>query len=97
MDLTYPPEAEEFRTVIRAWLEENLPEGWGEPGFHLEGDDRARFNRLWTEKLYEGGWICASWPKEYGGKGLSTMEAVVQWTGAGELQDDMTMVVARRL
>jgi phosphoserine phosphatase RsbU/P len=25
------------------------------------------------------------------------MEAVVQWTGAGELQDDMTMVVARRL
>jgi hypothetical protein len=22
---------------------------------------------------------------------------VVQWTGAGELQDDMTMVVARRL
>ena len=26
-----------------------------------------------------------------------TMEAVKQWTGAGELQDDMTMVVARRL
>jgi sigma-B regulation protein RsbU (phosphoserine phosphatase) len=26
-----------------------------------------------------------------------TMEAVVEWTGAGELQDDMTMVVARRL
>ena len=25
------------------------------------------------------------------------MEAVAQWTGAGELQDDMTMVVARRL
>ena len=26
-----------------------------------------------------------------------TMEAVVEWTGAGELQDDMTMVVARRI
>ncbi len=26
-----------------------------------------------------------------------TMEAVVQWTGEGELQDDMTMVVAKRL
>ena len=26
-----------------------------------------------------------------------TMEAVIQWTGEGELQDDMTMVVARRL
>jgi sigma-B regulation protein RsbU (phosphoserine phosphatase) len=26
-----------------------------------------------------------------------TMEAVMEWTGSGELQDDMTMVVARRL
>ncbi len=26
-----------------------------------------------------------------------TMEAVVQWTGSSELQDDMTMVVARRI
>ena len=26
-----------------------------------------------------------------------TMESVVQWTGAGELQDDMTMVVVRRI
>jgi sigma-B regulation protein RsbU (phosphoserine phosphatase) len=25
------------------------------------------------------------------------MEAVLQWTGAGELQDDMTMVIARRI
>ena len=26
-----------------------------------------------------------------------TMEAVIHWTGSSELQDDMTMVVARRL
>jgi len=26
-----------------------------------------------------------------------TMEAVTQWTGSSELQDDMTMVVARRI
>ena len=25
------------------------------------------------------------------------MEAVIQWTGSSELQDDMTMVVARRI
>jgi sigma-B regulation protein RsbU (phosphoserine phosphatase) len=25
------------------------------------------------------------------------MEAVVQWTGSGELQDDMTMLIARRI
>ncbi|MDQ1377860.1 MAG: hypothetical protein QOE15_2033, partial [Acidimicrobiaceae bacterium] len=31
----------------------------------------------WNERLFEGGWICATWPVEYGGKGLTTMEAVV--------------------
>ena len=77
MDLTYPPEAEAFRAEIRAWLEENLPDGWGEPGFKLEGEARTQFNKDWTRKLYEGGWICATWPTEYGGKGLSLIQNVV--------------------
>jgi hypothetical protein len=77
MDLTYPPEAEQFRKEIRTWLEENLPEGWFDEGFELEGDDRARFNERWVDKLREGGWICATWPEEYGGKGLTTMQGVV--------------------
>jgi hypothetical protein len=77
MDLTYPPEAEEFRSEIRTWLEENLPEGWLDDDFELSGEERARWNKAWTKQLHEGGWICATWPTEYGGKGLSTMEAVV--------------------
>ena len=77
MDLTYPPEAEAFRKEIRAWLEENLPEGWFDEGFELRGEDRTRFNEEWVKKLFEGGWICATWPEEYGGKGLSTIESVV--------------------
>jgi alkylation response protein AidB-like acyl-CoA dehydrogenase len=77
MDLTYPPEAEEFRTEIRAWLEENLPQGWFDEGFEMTPEEKQRFNEEWPAKLYGGGWICASWPKEYGGKGLSTMENVV--------------------
>jgi alkylation response protein AidB-like acyl-CoA dehydrogenase len=77
MDLTYPPEAEAFRREIRAWLEQNLPPGWGSPGFALTGDERTRFNHEWVEKLRAGGWICAGWPVEYGGKGLSLIEQVV--------------------
>jgi alkylation response protein AidB-like acyl-CoA dehydrogenase len=77
MDLTYPPEAEAFRAEIRAWLEENLPDGWFDEGFELQGAEREQFNKEWTRKLYEGGWICASWPQEYGGKGLSVMQNVV--------------------
>jgi alkylation response protein AidB-like acyl-CoA dehydrogenase len=77
MDLSYPPEAEAFRAEIRTWLEDNLPEGWGRPGFELDADERSAFNAEWNKKLADGGWICASWPTEYGGKGLTTMESVV--------------------
>jgi len=77
MDLNYPAEAEAFRVEIRAWLEEHLPDGWFDEGFVLEGEAKAQFQKEWTTTLFEGGWICATWPKEYGGKGLSTMEAVV--------------------
>lgn len=77
MDLNYPEDAEAYRSEVRGWLEENLPKGWFEPGFEMSPDERALFLEEWTSKLYGGGWICASWPAEYGGKGLSTMKAVV--------------------
>jgi alkylation response protein AidB-like acyl-CoA dehydrogenase len=77
MDLTYPAEAEEFRVEIRTWLEENLPAGWFDEGFEMSPEEKEAFNKEWPAKLYGGGWICASWPKEYGGKGLSTMQNVV--------------------
>jgi alkylation response protein AidB-like acyl-CoA dehydrogenase len=77
MDLIYPPEAEAFRTEIRAWLEENLPDGWFDKNFEMSADDRKRFNEEWPDKLRAGRWICATWPTEYGGKGLTTMQGVV--------------------
>jgi alkylation response protein AidB-like acyl-CoA dehydrogenase len=77
MDLTYPPEAEDFRLVIRAWLKDNLPEGWFDEGFSMTPEERRAFNEAWTEKLFGGGWICASWPTEYGGKGLTLLQQVV--------------------
>jgi hypothetical protein len=69
MDLTYPPEAEEFRAEIAGWLKDNLPEGWGEPGHDMTPEERSAFNDEWTSKLFAGGWICASWPSEYGARG----------------------------
>ncbi|MGA0863450.1 MAG: acyl-CoA dehydrogenase family protein [Ilumatobacteraceae bacterium] len=77
MELTYSPEDETFRAEIRAWLKDNLPKGWFEPGFEMSAADRKTFNDEWPQKLFEGGWICATWPKEYGGKGLTTMQGVV--------------------
>ena len=77
MDLTYPDDAESFRLEIRAWLEANLPAGWFEPGFSLTSAERQSFNQTWNETLFSGGWICAGWPVDYGGKGLSLLQQVV--------------------
>jgi len=77
MDLSYPAEAETFRKEIRCWLEDNLPAGWFESGFEMNPEEKKQFNEQWTAKLFGGGWICATWPVEYGGKGLSTIEGVV--------------------
>ncbi len=77
MDLSYPPEAETFRTEIRAWLVDHLPDGWFDDDFEMTPEERRAFNEEWVQTLFDGGWICASWPTEYGGKGLSIMENVV--------------------
>ncbi|MFM8267261.1 MAG: acyl-CoA dehydrogenase family protein, partial [Ilumatobacteraceae bacterium] len=77
MDLSYPADAEAFRLEIRTWLEANLPAGWFDPGFEMSADERRVFNESWPTRLHEGGWICATWPVEYGGKGLTTMQGVV--------------------
>jgi alkylation response protein AidB-like acyl-CoA dehydrogenase len=77
MELTYSPEDEKFREEIRAWLKENLPQGWFDKDFEMTADERKKFNDEWPAKLFAGGWICATWPKEYGGKGLTTMQGVV--------------------
>ena len=77
MDLDYPADAEAFRSEVRAWLAENLPDGWFDPGFELSPEERATFASEWSKKLVAGGWMCATWPIEYGGKGLNTMQSVV--------------------
>ena len=77
MELTYPPEAEAFRGMVRSWLEDNLPEGWFEPEFTQSPEEREEWLDQWNRKLVDGGWLCATWPKEYGGRGLTTMEGVV--------------------
>ena len=75
--MSYPSDAEAFRSEIRSWLEDNLPKGWFDPGFEMSAEERKAFNEGWPQKLYGGGWICATWPKEYGGRGLSVMQGVV--------------------
>jgi alkylation response protein AidB-like acyl-CoA dehydrogenase len=84
-------ELETFRAEARAWLEENFPKSLRgqasrymvmEGGPKLEGDAL-----LWRQRLGEQGWGAPTWPKEFGGGGLSPIEARV-------LQEEMAAVGA---
>lgn len=77
MKVTYAPDVEAFREDVRSWLHEHLPSAWFDHGFRLEPEQRPQFLESWNRAMFEGGWICASWPREYGGRGLSAVELVV--------------------
>ena len=76
MDPTYSAEAEAFRDRIRTFLKENLPEGWAGLGA-LPMEDIHEFSLDWRQKLAANGLLAPSWPKEYGGGGLSVLEQVI--------------------
>src|SRR6516225_7930885 len=70
MDMSYTPEEEAFRARVRAWLEANVPASGS-----LADDLEAM--RAWQRKLHAAGLLAVSWPKEYGGAGLSPMEQAI--------------------
>ncbi len=76
MDLSFPPEAESFRDRVKVFLTENLPANWKGTGALSLADAKA-FANEWREILLRNGLIGVSWPKEYGGAGLSFLEQVI--------------------
>jgi alkylation response protein AidB-like acyl-CoA dehydrogenase len=69
-----------FREESRTWLEENCPEEMRNISFHWE-DAHLIYARpeadVWVKRMAAKGWVAPTWPKEYGGGGLSASEAVV--------------------
>jgi alkylation response protein AidB-like acyl-CoA dehydrogenase len=67
-------ELKEYADEADAWFKENTVR---DPGFMLpltfmevSTDQQFDFLRDWQRKVYEAGYLGASWPKEYGGGGL---------------------------
>ncbi len=84
-----------FRREVRQWLEQNCPASQREPmtpedqywgGRHgaFPSDDA----QLWFERVRDQGWICPEWPTEYGGGGLSAVQAKI-------IKDEMKAIRAR--
>jgi alkylation response protein AidB-like acyl-CoA dehydrogenase len=71
-DLDLGPAANDFRREVRAFLDEN----WDA---RAQAESRARcpepgFDREFTHKLAERGWLGISWPKRWGGQERSALE-----------------------
>jgi alkylation response protein AidB-like acyl-CoA dehydrogenase len=79
MDLNLTPSEQSFRDEFRAWLEANIPEGWGGGDSHDIGysEESVEYLRAWQKKMYEAGWAGVHWPKEYGGRGASLIEQTI--------------------
>ena len=77
MDPRHRAEAELFRKRIRAVLDDHLPEGWQGIGAIADRDEADAFVASWRSTLAANGLLGVSWPKEYGGAGLSKLEQVV--------------------
>ena len=84
-----------FREEVRDWLEDNCPPTIRQPagpGEGTGGGRRATYPnpevKLWLDRMAEKGWTAPTWPKEYGGGGLTKEEA-------GILGEEMRRIRAR--
>ena len=75
---------EAFRKDVQAWLEENCPPSMRTPMPEDEvvwGGRNAKFknpdSKKWLDAMGAKGWTAPTWPKEYGGGGLSKEENIV--------------------
>jgi len=74
MDLTPSPREQAFREELRSWLAANSPA-------HFEGHANSveyyAYLRRWQRRLAEAGYVGITWPREYGGRGLSAAEQTI--------------------
>lgn len=78
MDFRFTDEEEAFRTEVRNFLKEELPE-WRERAVLHGGetDEEWEFAREFTRKLGKKGWLAIWWPKAYGGLEGSDMQYLI--------------------
>ncbi len=71
---------ESFRSETHSWLTDNFPQSLKGAAMGLEGeadDSRKADFELWRKRLAEKGWGAPTWPKQYGGAGLSHPQAKI--------------------
>jgi alkylation response protein AidB-like acyl-CoA dehydrogenase len=74
------PMSDDFRARARAWLAANAPRRSGDDEAEAETRGQAAVvaeQKAFQAKLYEAGFAGITWPKEYGGQGLTGAEQII--------------------
>ncbi len=82
MDLRYSESDQRFRKEFRSWLQDAVP-AYGDPPPPHDWPARRAYDTGWQRKLYEAGYACIDWPKEYGGRDASPTEQLVYYEEIG--------------
>jgi alkylation response protein AidB-like acyl-CoA dehydrogenase len=85
VDFDDTPEEAAFRAEVRAWLTEHARPRGEATSLHRahhdpdpEADARhVKACKTWQRTLYEGGWAGITWPKEFGGRGGTSMQQAI--------------------
>ncbi len=80
MDFSLTPAQEAFRERVRSWLEQSIPRDWvrrATGSSEVPRPEAYQLLREWQRRLYDAGFIGLTWPKEYGGQGLTFVEEMI--------------------
>ena len=77
MDFNDTPELAAFRCDVKNWLDANATRRTDKLFLGMEGEQAFLEAKDWYKKKAEAGFACLSWPREYGGAGLSSLHEVV--------------------
>ena len=77
MDFEDTQEQAGFRSEIRSWLDANARRRTDKLLRGMEGEEAFLEAREWYKKKADAGFACLTWPKEYGGAGLTSLHEVI--------------------
>ena len=77
MDFDDTPEQAAFRAEIIDWLEANAPRRRDRLLRGMEGEQAFQEAKAWYRKKADAGYASLTWPREYGGAGLTPIHDVI--------------------
>lgn len=77
MDFNDSPEQAQFRQEVRSWLDANATRRSDDVRIMRNQEDNYDNAKAWYKSIAEAGYSCITWPKEFGGAGLSQLHQVI--------------------